>query len=252
MTRLFTAASPLAKVAFLLALIVAASLLRHWQLLLLVIATGLLLVRAAGMAPGTVLRRLLWLVYLSGGLLLTLPLVLPGQPALQVQVGSLQVTGSWEGLRLAGLLSLRMLGCFLPALSLTASTPLPELLEALSRLGVPRLFTVLAGMAIRYVSVLQDEARRMNISRASRGYRPSRAFWNRQTLATSAQTLGMLLLRAYDRSERIYWAMLSRGYSVRRPPAARPLSGRERWAVAGAVAVTVALVLLDCRLNGGG
>ncbi|MFO7275013.1 MAG: cobalt ECF transporter T component CbiQ, partial [Bacillota bacterium] len=61
------------------------------------------------------------------------------------------------------------------------------------------------------------------------------------------------LLKAYDRSERIYRAMLSRGYSIRQAPAAaRGLSGRERWAVAGAVAAAAALVLLDRRLRGGG
>lgn len=240
------------KVALCVILALTASLLTTWKLLLPLLTLGLMLALAAGLTPWALLKRLAWLAYLGAGLLVTLPLTTPGTPAFALQLGGLTLSATREGLALAGMLCLRMLTCFLPALALMASTPLPELLGALGRLGVPRLFIALTGMAVRYISVLREEARRQAIGRRSRGYRPGRVLWDRRTLRTTAQMLGMLLLRAYDRSERVYWAMMSRGYSPDRGSAqAHPFTGGERWAAAGALLAGAALVVLDRTLLGG-
>lgn len=240
------------KVALYLTLALTASLLTTWEFLLPLAALGLGLAFAAGLTPRALLARLLWLAYLAAGLVLALPFTTPGSPAFALRLGGLTLAGSREGLAQAGLLCLRMLACFLPALALAASTPPAELLGTLARLGVPRLFVALAGMAVRYVSVLRDEARRQAVARRSRGYRPGRALWHRPTLRTTAQMVGALLLRAYDRSERVYWAMMSRCYSPDRGwGRARPMTGRERWAAACALAAGALLVVLDRTLMGG-
>lgn len=253
MKRVLRFLSPRVRVATLLALIITTSLLNSWQMLLPLCVIGMLLAMAAGLSLGTLLKRLLWLLWLGAGLLLTLPWVVPGTPAFQIVVVHWTLAPTQAGLALAGLLCLRMLGCFLLALALAASTPSPELLEALSQLGVPHLFVVLAGMALRYIDVLRDEARRQAVSRRSRGYRPEGSILHRRTLRHFAQMVGMLLLRAYDRSERIYWAMLSRGYSLQRRPApVSRFSGGERWTVGTVLALAACLVLLDRTMLGGG
>jgi len=241
------------RVAALLALIIATSLLGSWQMLLPLAAAGLILSLAAGLSPSALLKRLLWLFWLGAGLFITLPLAVPGTPVFQIPVGPWTLVPTQAGLALAGLLCLRMLGCFLLALALAASNSVPELLDALSQLGVPQLFVVLAGMALRYVSLLRDEARRQAVGRRSRGYRPEGSILHHRTLQHYAQMVGMLLLRAYDRSERIYWAMLSRGYSLkRRPVPVSRFSTGERWAVGAVLALAVCLVLLDRHVMGGG
>jgi cobalt/nickel transport system permease protein len=105
--------------------------------------------------------------------------------------------------------------------------------------------TQIATFMVRYVHVLLDEARRMRIARVSRGADP-RFLWQLAGLATG---FGALFLRSFERGERVYVAMLSRGYNGRMPltgqtPAARPI----QWAAAallpaGAAAIATAAIL---------
>ena len=96
---------------------------------------------------------------------------------------------------------------------LTLTTTVPQLLQALERLRVPRALVAIATFMIRYGEVLTDDLRRLRIARVSRGDDP-RFLW--QVTATAA-TAGALFVRAYERGERVYVAMLSRGYTGRMP-----------------------------------
>ena len=91
---------------------------------------------------------------------------------------------------------------------LTATTTVPELLRALERLRVPRPVVGIAGFMVRYGEVLTDDLRRMRIARISRGDDP-RWIWQAMGIA---RTAGALFVRSYERGERVYIAMLARGY----------------------------------------
>lgn len=91
---------------------------------------------------------------------------------------------------------------------LTATTTVPELLLALERLRVPRAVVGIASFMLRYWQVLADDLRRMRIARVSRGDDP-RWLWQ---VAGIARTAGALFVRSYERGERVYVAMLARGY----------------------------------------
>ncbi|HEY8545433.1 MAG TPA: cobalt ECF transporter T component CbiQ [Acidimicrobiales bacterium] len=99
---------------------------------------------------------------------------------------------------------------------LASTTSVVELLHGLDRLRVPAAFTTIAGFMVRYGEVLVGEASRMRIARLSRGHDP-RWFWQARAVAATA---GTLFIRSYERGERIHVAMLSRGFTGRRPPAA--------------------------------
>ena len=66
---------------------------------------------------------------------------------------------------------------------------------------------------LRYLEVISGEARRMRIARISRGYDP-RFLWQVKAFAVG---VGSLFLRAFERGERVYLAMVSRGYTGRLP-----------------------------------
>ena len=66
---------------------------------------------------------------------------------------------------------------------------------------------------IRYGDVVTDEMSRMRIARESRGGR-ARWLWQARATATSA---GALFVRSYERGERVYLAMESRGYTGSMP-----------------------------------
>lgn len=109
---------------------------------------------------------------------------------------------------------------------LASSTPIPELIQGLDRLRVPRAFTSVAGFMVRYLDVVTDEMRRMKIARLSRGYDP-RWIWQARALASS---IGALFIRAYERGERVHLAMLSRGYSGAMPVVGRVQASPVEWA----------------------
>jgi cobalt/nickel transport system permease protein len=93
-------------------------------------------------------------------------------------------------------------------LLLIATTSFPGVCHALRRLGCPPLFVSQLLFLYRYLFVLAEEA--MRIVRA----RDLRSFGGRGAGASVFVRLaGILLIRTLDRAERIYRAMLSRGFA---------------------------------------
>lgn len=97
---------------------------------------------------------------------------------------------------------------------LVYTTPFHDLLEGLERLRLPRLMVAVISLMYRYLAVLTDEATRMMRARASRAATPPGApapDWRWQGRVVG-NMVGALFIRAYERSERVYIAMQSRGY----------------------------------------
>jgi len=94
---------------------------------------------------------------------------------------------------------------------LTSSTTFPSLLQGLQRLRVPEIIIMLLSFTYRYIFVLTDEFQRLLRARDLRGYRGK---W-----LGHASSLGHLIasmfIRTYERAERVYTAMISRGFEGR-------------------------------------
>jgi cobalt/nickel transport system permease protein len=100
------------------------------------------------------------------------------------------------------------------AILLTATTRFSDLLWALHTLRFPRLLVSTIGFMYRYIFVLADEALRLMRARAARSARVAgapRPSWMWQGKVAGSM-VGSLFLRALERSERVYAAMLARGY----------------------------------------
>jgi cobalt/nickel transport system permease protein len=102
------------------------------------------------------------------------------------------------------------------AILLVAVTRFPDLIHALEHLRVPGILTTIIAFLYRYLFVLADEVSRLMRARQSRsasvtGSRSGRsAAWQAQIAGHMA---GQLFLRSYERSDRVYNAMLARGYA---------------------------------------
>ena len=121
---------------------------------------------------------------------------------------------------------------------LGATTPIAEILHGLEHLRMPRLMTAIAGFMVRYADVITGELARMRIARESRGYDP-RWFWQARAIASSA---GTLFIRSFERGERVYLAMVSRGYTGAMPLDHDPTVPVSRWAAALALPVLASVV----------
>jgi cobalt/nickel transport system permease protein len=115
-----------------------------------------------------------------------------------------------------------------------------DLLIALARLRVPPILVSLMALMLRYLEILEGEARRMLRARDARGTPPTL----RQRARVTGYMIGSLFLRSYVRSERISQSMLARGFDgtlVRHTPL--PLSARD-WGFVVAVAILLTAVVV--------
>jgi cobalt/nickel transport system permease protein len=133
----------------------------------------------------------------------------------------------------------------LASLLLAATTTMRDLILGLDRLRCPRMFTEIATFMVRYMHILADDARRMRIARLSRGYDP-RFLWQVKAFAVG---VGSLFLRAFERGERVYLAMLSRGYTGRLPSPAGVGATAGQWAASAALPVMAACVAVAAVLR---
>ncbi len=92
-------------------------------------------------------------------------------------------------------------------LLLIASTSFPGICYSLERLKMPQIFVIQLLFMYRYLFVLLEESLRMIRARESR------SFGKRgRDIKTFIRLISVLLIRTLERAERIYYAMLSRGF----------------------------------------
>jgi cobalt/nickel transport system permease protein len=199
-----------------------------------VYAAALAALAFAAHIPARVMLRRLVIELPFVGFAVLLPLV-GSAPHTEVLGMSLSVPGLWGAwnILVKGTLGVAATGI------LVATTDVRDLLLGLERLHVPRAFTAIATFMIRYAEVIVGELRAMRIARISRGHDP-RWIWQARAVAATA---GTLFIRSYERGERVYLAMASRGYgaevvafAVRAPTA--------DWALALTVPVAAAVVAM--------
>lgn len=158
------------------------------------------------------LRRVAAMTGFLSMFLLIMPLTAVTRPADVVLIFGQQdwFTLNLRGLELALLVSAKAIGVALLMEPLLATAPLPRTLAGLSRLGVPRQITLMILLAHRYIFVFLHEARRMATGMEVRGFRKRTDL---DTVRTTGNFLGMLFVRSYERTQRVYAAMLVRGFN---------------------------------------
>jgi cobalt/nickel transport system permease protein len=136
-------------------------------------------------------------------------------------LGPLMISGGWVSFASIMFRFVLTVGA---ALSLVACTGMHRLGAGLKQLGVPRVFVMQLLFLYRYLFVAADEALKMKrgVELRSGGARSLR-------LRVYGSLVGHLLLRSMDRAERVYRAMVARGFDgeVRpmHPSSFRPTDG---------------------------
>ena len=182
----------------------------------LALGVGIGSVAATGLPLHRSLRRISAMAAFLGMFLVVMPLTAP------VKAGDLVIVFehlSWipfnvRGLRLAGLIVLKACAIALLVEPLLATAPFSVTVQAMARLAIPEKICQMLLLAHRYIYVFQHEAQRMNCGMRVRGFRKR---LDLETLRTLGNFLGMLLVRSFERTQRVHDAMLSRGYDGRLP-----------------------------------
>jgi cobalt/nickel transport system permease protein len=122
-----------------------------------------------------------------------------------VKLGPLAINAGWVS---CSSILVRSLLTVAAAIILVAVTGFPAVCWALERLGMPRTFAMQLLFLYRYIFVLVEEGR--NATRARELRAAGKASMG---MATFGSLVGHLLLRTWERAERIHRAMLARGFT---------------------------------------
>jgi cobalt/nickel transport system permease protein len=211
----------------------------------------LALVLLSGVPPLLLLRR--GLVALPFALAaMTVLFTLSGQPVVVIPIpflagGRWQLTITDAGLVRFLTIMLKSWLSVLMALLLSATTTFPDILRAMRDIGVPKVLVAVISFMYRYIFVLGDEVLRLMRAREARmasgpnGQRSGGSVvWRAQVVGRMA---GSLFIRSLDRSDRVYNAMVSRGYAGELRWLSRPQL--QPWHVAWGSGFVLILVMIQ-------
>lgn len=177
---------------------------------------------------------------------------LPGPAVAVVPIGPWSLTISEPGLLRFATIFVRSWLSVQMAIWLTLTTPFPDILHALGHLKVPAILVAILAFMYRYLFVLADETQRLLRARAARSAAlPGRPAGGslRWRARVAGSMVGQLMGRSFDRSERIYQAMLARGYRGELLTMTPHLMRRRDWLTLAGALLALLLVHLLGRLT---
>ena len=206
---------------------------------------ALVLLRLSHLPPRRTLRRMAMMDGFILFMLALLPFTVPGDPMFTL----FGLTASWQGLLRAVEIGLTANAVILALMSLVGAMEPVTLGHALHRLRCPETLVHLLMFTIRYIEVLREEYLRLRAAMKVRGFRPGT---NWHTYRSFGYLVGMMLVRAIERSERILDAMKCRGFAGRIVLLQDfSLSRRDHVFAALCAGAALALVGLDAGIGSG-
>lgn len=170
---------------------------------------------------------------------LMLPFSYPGEAAFHI----IGIPFAWEGFRLSVLIFTKASAIVLTTNAIFGSSRFDVSMIALQNLKCPKVLVQMILFTYRYIFVFIDEIKRMERAMRSKGFVMGA---NMNTLRTMGNFVGALLIRSFERTSRVYSAMLSKGYEGELHSMVRFKAQGKDFVKAGLVfLVTVAVMTVD-------
>ncbi len=180
------------------------------------IACAALLISVASVAAARIpfrypLKRLAAMGAFLGMFLVVMPITAPAKSGdtLFVFTSATFVSFNLRGFLLALLICLKASAIAIMVEPLLSTSPFSATIHALASLKVPSAVCQMILLSHRYIYVFRHEASRMSKGMAARGFKKETSL---DTLKAMGNFLGMILVRSFERTERVHDAMLARGY----------------------------------------
>ena len=215
-----------AKVLALAAALVVNMVASSWLTPAAIFVASVVLLLRAGVPRSTLIKRLMVPWYFAAVAFVT-QLFFVGHSEL-FRLGP--VVFYAEGLMAGLLIASKVIGGTAAVLVVSMTTPMDGLLATAAWLRVPPILVEIAALTYRYLFLLAEEAERI---REAQKTRLGHSGWWR-SLKSYSTLGGMVIVNSYDRAERVYQAMLLRGYrgSVPTPEGERRFSPADVKAMA--------------------
>ena len=214
------------------------ALSRNFQVLTAAVLIAFILIILTQLPAREIIKRMILVNSFIVLLWLALPLTFQGPGAIQLG----PVTFYKAGIILAAQITLKSNAILLALIALVTTMNFSLLGYALNWLHVPDKIVHLLLMTYRYVFVIDQEYQRLIRAARIRGFRPGT---NLHTNKTYAYIVGMLLVRSVIRADRVYKAMLCRGFKRKFYCLCHFEAGRIEWlygtAMAGIITVLIYL-----------
>ncbi|PIE06637.1 MAG: cobalt ECF transporter T component CbiQ [Rhodobacterales bacterium] len=176
--------------------------------LTLAFAAAVALLPFSGLPPRRTLKQMASMDGFILFILLLLPFTVPGTPLFTIWGFAASREGLFQGIEIA----LTANAVALALMCLVGSMEAVTMGHALNALRLPERLVHLLVFTVRYIEVLREENRRLIAAMKVRGFRPGS---NWHTYRSYGYLVGMMLVRAVERSERILEAMKCRGFNGR-------------------------------------
>jgi cobalt/nickel transport system permease protein len=183
----------------------------RWQAFVLYFILVASLLFLSKLPPLYVLQRSLVIIPFVLMIALFIPFFKQGEVAGSYNIWLWEVSVTYSGLLVFWNVLIKAWISVLCLILLSSTTKLTELLKGLEQLGLPRVMVMILSFMYRYLFVIVDEVIRMRRARDSRNFGGKRV-WQ---LKTIGNMVGTLFLRSYERGERVYAAMVARGFEGR-------------------------------------
>lgn len=219
--------------------------LKHLMPALAAIGISLLTLIISRASVSRVLLRLLAIIGFVGMFLVIMPFSAPAHHGDTVLIfnGMDWLGFNLRGLRLAATIAAKAVAIALLMEPLLSTAPLPVTLHGLSTLGAPEIVGQMVLLSYRYLHVFRHEARRMVSGMRVRGFRKRTDL---SAMRAIGNFIGMLFVRSFERTERVFDAMRARGYQGRFPePAELRLRTGDLLVSSVWLAVGAALIVYD-------
>ncbi len=125
-------------------------------------------------------------------------------------IGIYGVSVTYEGVRYGSLIILRAIAAVTLVLTMLGTMRFDTTIKALYMLKVPGALVQMLMFTYRYIFVLLDEFSRMLRAMSCKGFVLKA---NRYALSMLGNMIGMLIVKSYERSDRVYKSMISKGYT---------------------------------------
>lgn len=194
------------KLVGLLSLIFAFAFVQNiWLLPIMVTITGILFILSE-IPVSFLMTRLRYPSWFILAVIIMLPFVSGNTPIFEWGYLVIKEEGCWQAL----LVSVRFFCILTMSLILFGTAPFLNSIKAMRSLGLPRVIVDMTLLSYRYLEELGEMLTTMQRAMKLRGFKPTNM--TRRNLKVFSQLTGSILVRSYERSLRIYQAMILRGY----------------------------------------
>lgn len=215
---------PRVKLASILALVVAVTMIKDLYILVFVYALTLLFAALSKINIGFFVKRVWLFIPVFTGIII-LPVIFnvvtPGDTVVTLlnfgpdtRIGGIllpETVGiTTQGLLTAVTFTTRVATCVSAIVLLFLSTPQESLFKAFRALGVPKVYVLTLDMCYRYIFIFIDIIQDMFIAKKSRTIRSEGTFAEQKWVTGR---IGYTLIKTLDMSDKVHKAMVSRGFT---------------------------------------